>query len=203
LNRQTFQNEIYGYFEGKYNDWLRESIDTFIRSIAEPDLDKLLDILKERNEAKKISIKQIIEACRIGSISFHEPLEFKPESRTCDCCGHNFKYIPMATDEDKIDRDVHDRCPVCGFFVSWTLSRSGYIKYDGYYYAEEWYKSMIVHFTDYMKDHDRPWFDKVAILKEQAEQKIVAREALKVSIFGKDISMTVQKSDIERKEAMK
>lgn len=81
---------------------------------------KVIDYLVE-NHPKRFgldvpTIKEAITAA--GITSGRKWIEAKEVH--CDACGTRFKYAPLVTDDDEIDRGIHSRCPQCNFDYTWT-----------------------------------------------------------------------------------
>ena len=83
-------------------------------------------ILEDLSADKMIGVKEIVAACeKIGAP--HERAHYLPtEEWVCDACGKDFKYHPAPSDDDKIDKGIHDVCPQCGFQPIWTIQKRGY-----------------------------------------------------------------------------
>lgn len=83
-------------------------------------------ILEDVSANNVIGVKEIVAACeKIGAP--HERSHYIPtETWICDACGHEFKYHPAPSDDDKIDKGIHDVCPQCGFQPCWTIQKRGY-----------------------------------------------------------------------------
>jgi hypothetical protein len=105
-------------------------------------------ILEDANTSQKIGVKHILDACRKLSISTRDYSDqvVDVKKRDCDCCGFTFRYHPLPTAEQQVDRDWHCACPHCGFQVSWTIDRNNDVKMRGE--MPEWYARLITRFRD-------------------------------------------------------
>jgi hypothetical protein len=52
---------------------------------------------------------------------------------TCGCCGLGYQYKLSATDDDKLNRGIFDRCPRCGHKHEDTLAAEQYAQKAGGY----------------------------------------------------------------------
>jgi hypothetical protein len=79
-------------------------------------------ILEEEGPNIQIGVSHIVAACeRIGA-PYTKAHYIPTEDWTCDACGYEFKYHPAPSDDDKIDKNIHDLCPMCGMQVYWTMT---------------------------------------------------------------------------------
>lgn len=136
------------YFaQGKYPDAVVNRMRFTIESIGDAERQVVLDHLIETQKASfKISVAEIVEACKALGIGYHESKFIPATDWTCDACGHEFKYVQAVTDDDKIDRNLHDVCPMCGFQPGWTIQRAAYEQAGNLTpeYAA-WYDRMLEH----------------------------------------------------------
>jgi len=78
-------------------------------------------VLEDVGAYAAISVKDLIEACNKIGVPYTKAHYVPAEDWQCDACGFEFKYNPAPSDDDKIDKNIHDLCPRCGFQVIWTL----------------------------------------------------------------------------------
>ena len=98
-------------------------------TIHADDRKSVMDRIIESEAASiKISVKNIAEACRALGVGFHEEHYTPAIDWQCDACGHEFKFHQCPSIQDKLDRNIHDACPMCGFQPGWTMTRDRYLK---------------------------------------------------------------------------
>lgn len=83
-------------------------------------------ILETETSSVKISVKHIVEACRALGVSYRETRYLPAEDWICDCCGHEFKYHQSPSDDERIDKEIYDFCPMCGFQPGWSILAQAY-----------------------------------------------------------------------------
>lgn len=178
MKHQDFINEFTDYFtssahSGNYSGIQIQSISDIIRPIKEDNLSDLMEQLKKDNDIKKIGVKQIILACIVLGISYHKLQPIKPINWLCECCGKGFKYIPMSSDEDKIDSDLFDICPQCGYQPEWTEQRKAYLYY-GLEFGKSYFEKIIKEKSEKYKLGNPPYFQKAKLMQDinHEEQRI-------------------------------
>jgi len=122
---------------GKVQEKMIQLADTIPESARKEVIDR---ILEEEGSSTKISITHIVEACRAIGVGYKAARYVPATDWICDSCGNKFKYHAAPTDDDKIDKGIHDLCPHCGFQVIWTIEARGYKTKDGF---PEWYQRLI------------------------------------------------------------
>lgn len=116
---------------------MQERMFAVAASINADDRKAVLDrIIETESSSIKISVKNIVEACRAMSVGFHEAKFIPAVPWQCAACGHEFKYTVSPSDDDRIDRFLYDACPMCGFQPGWTKLRD---TYHGQGIATDWY----------------------------------------------------------------
>jgi len=78
-------------------------------------------VLEDVGAYAAISVKDLIEACNKIGVPYTKAHYVPAVDWQCDACGFEFKYNAAPSDDDKIDKNIHDLCPKCGFQVNWTL----------------------------------------------------------------------------------
>jgi hypothetical protein len=74
---------------------------------------------------------------------------YKPAYKiTCDCCGLEYQYREDSGDEDKLHRNIFDRCPRCGYKGADTIQALNYVTKRGK--PEPGY-------AEYLKKHQDNW----------------------------------------------
>ena len=115
-------------------------------TIHEDDRKAVMDRIIESEAASiKISVKNIAEACRALGVGFHEEHYSPAIDWQCDACGHEFKFHQCPSISDKVEKNIHDACPMCGFQPGWTMTRDAYIRTGGQIskaYAEQYMDQM-------------------------------------------------------------
>jgi len=120
---------------------MQEKMERLAESIPEEGRQDVIDkIVESKDASKKLSAKDIVEACVALGISYHAAHYTPTEDWTCDACGRKFKYHPSPSDDDKIDKYIYDFCPDCGMQPYYTkLSQ----EYNALGIATPWYHDMI------------------------------------------------------------
>lgn len=96
-------------------------------TIPEDARQEVIDrILEEEGSSTKISITHIVDACRALGVGYKAAKYVPAIEWQCECCGTTFKYHAAPTDDDKIDKNIHDLCPRCGFQVIWSIEAEMY-----------------------------------------------------------------------------
>lgn len=129
-------------------------------------------ILEDLSADKVVGVKEIIAACeKIGAP--HERSHYLPaESWVCDACGCEFRYHPAPSDDDKIDKNIHDVCPTCGFQPVWTIQKRAYGQ-SWSKTAEEIYQKHVGQALAKYSDKN-PYFSRHKAERERAEDRKLA-----------------------------
>jgi len=119
-----------------------EQMQMMVRKIPERYHEEIFQaILEEEGPNIQIGVNHIVAACeRIGA-PYTKAHYVPTEDRTCDACGYEFKYHPAPSDDDKIDKNIHDVCPMCGMQVGWTLTAEKLRELFGK--NPEWYDKLV------------------------------------------------------------
>lgn len=122
-------------------DAVQKKLETLAESIAEDARQDVIDkILETETASVKISIKHVVDACRALGVSYRETRYLPAEHWVCDCCGREFMYHQAPSDDERIDKNIMDFCPDCGFQPGWTILAESY-KALGQ--KVEWYQRML------------------------------------------------------------
>ncbi len=118
-----------------------EQMQMMVRKIPERFHEEIYQaIIEEEGPNILIGVNHIVSACeRIGA-PYTKAHYIPTEDWVCDACGNEFKYHPAPSDDDKIDKSIHDLCPKCGFQVIWTLDKRRCAELK---IATEWYDRLI------------------------------------------------------------
>jgi hypothetical protein len=99
-----------------------EKMKALAESIQEDARQDVIDaIMEKEGPSTKIGTAHIVDACNVLGISYRRATYVPAEDWTCDACGHEFKYTMAPTDDDRIDKGLHDFCPMCGFQPGWSI----------------------------------------------------------------------------------
>jgi DNA-directed RNA polymerase subunit RPC12/RpoP len=140
MTSDSMVSELTAYFaQGKYPEPVLRRMRAVIESIAEGERDTVLEHLIENQKASfKIGVSDIVESCKSLGVGFRAAKYVPAMDWTCVACGHSFKFTLCPTDDDKIDKNLHDVCPMCGFQPYWTILHDQYLEgglecgwYDG------------------------------------------------------------------------
>jgi len=159
---------------------MRDLADTIQADARQDIVDK---ILETETASTKISIKHIIDACKALGVGYREAHYLPATDWVCDACGREFKYHPAPSDDERIDKDIHDVCPDCGFQPIWTIERSMYIDMNGWRAsAEKIYQSHIQKAIQKYGRYDREYPDRQGLYftreKAIAERKEGAKKRI-------------------------
>lgn len=133
-------------------------------------------ILESLKSTHPIDYCDITDACKKIGVPFSEAHYIPAETWTCDACGKEFKYHPAPSDDDKIDKNIHDVCPQCGFQPCWTIVK----RMSGKSWsatAEDIYQK---HIAQAIEKHGpkNPYFNWHKAERERAEDKRVAAQLI-------------------------
>jgi hypothetical protein len=124
-----FIHKLTAYFSGEYKPVQIERMEAVARNISEASLDEVYASLEEECDSRfKVSVKQIVEACRRLNIGHGTYSAIRWRMVECMACGTSYKYHPSPDDEDKLERQLFDVCPRCGFQYRWQQESDGYEK---------------------------------------------------------------------------
>jgi hypothetical protein len=148
-----------------------EQMQMMVRKIPERFHEEIYQaIIEEEGPNILIGVNHIVSACeRIGA-PYTKAHYLPTEDWTCDACEHHFKYHPAPSDDDKIDKGIHDVCPKCGFQVCWSKDGAALKLRFGKY--PEWYNLRLKQH----RDNPRPW-DCTAATEDRAKERRVKVDA--------------------------
>lgn len=175
MNLEDFMFELFEYFQGKYADAVKDRIKAMAINFTNDERKAVFDHLIENQKASfKISVAEIVESCKFLGIGYHAAHYVPAVDWVCDACGHQFKYAQAVSDDDRIDRNLHDFCPRCGFQPTWTIVRRKYREQGGWRdEAEEVYQAHL----DKASKREGLYFDRNKAERERRDQKLKAIDA--------------------------
>lgn len=133
---------LMGYYKTNYSPERIDQLNRFCANISLDGIEIVFNrIIENRDGSSAIGVSDIKEACLAAGVGFSVTHFIDAQQVTCDACGHEFKYAPCTSDDDKIDKGIFDVCPMCGFQPAWTLCRNDYIKQGQS--EPEWYTRLI------------------------------------------------------------
>ncbi len=146
MDSQEMVRRLGEYYSAKYSEERTLQLAKACSAIDEASRNDVYEhIIRNREKNTPISVNDIVEACSALGISTRGASQVYAQKWTCDCCGYEFRHLPYVSDDDRIDRDVHDRCPACGFQVAWTKTRDEYARRG---IACQWYERYIDQFGE-------------------------------------------------------
>jgi hypothetical protein len=99
-----------------------ERMEALAESIQEDARQDVIDaIMEKEGPSTKIGTAHIVDACNVLGISYRKAHYIPAVEWTCDACGNRFKYSLAPNDDDYIDKQIYDFCPMCGFQPGWTI----------------------------------------------------------------------------------
>jgi DNA-directed RNA polymerase subunit RPC12/RpoP len=119
----TFISKIRAYFDakGKYPDAVILKITQIVDRLTNEARVSLFDRLTEDNSPRfMVGVKELVEACKALGLGYGKTHYVPTSDYYCDACGEKFHYAQCVSDDDRIDKDIHDVCPTCGFQPGWT-----------------------------------------------------------------------------------
>lgn len=117
----------------------------FSATISEDSLSSVYDsITEDRDSSGTVGIVDIKKACTAIGVGYRAAHFIPTESWQCDACGYEFRYHPCPSDDDKIDRNIHDVCPMCGFQVGWSKLSA---MTRAHKMPEHWYDKLIAEYS--------------------------------------------------------
>lgn len=141
--------DLITYYTKDMDPLLIKSAMRMIGGYTPEDRAKIIEwLIENRPKRYGLDIPAIKEAIDAARVSKNTTRWIDAVDWHCDACGVKFKYAEFVTFNDEIDRNIHDRCPQCGFCVSWTndarekLQRAGE-KPDK---LPEWYQTRRDHY---------------------------------------------------------
>jgi hypothetical protein len=165
---------LMGYYKASYSPERIDQLKRFCSKINQAGMEDVFNrIIEERQKDGAISVADIKEAAIAAGVSFSITRFVEVIQWTCDCCGHQFKYAIVPTDDDKIDRDIFDFCPICGFQVNWTIARNKSIENGGN--CPLWYTNYIDEYREGGKIHKKndasnPAYNRIKDYRARAEE---------------------------------
>jgi hypothetical protein len=106
-----------------------EKMKAFAEKIPDDCRQEVIDrILETEGPSSKVGVKQMVESCAALGVGFKRSHFLPTIDWYCDACGYTFKYAQAVSDDDRIDKGLHDFCPMCGFQPIWTTNRDAYMK---------------------------------------------------------------------------
>jgi hypothetical protein len=138
----AMMDELLAYFsQGKYPEAVLRRMRTVIESIDEGERDTVLENLIETQKASfKVGVSDLVESCKALGVGFRAAKYVPAMDWTCISCGYTFKFTLSPSDDDKLDKNLHDVCPMCGFQPYWTILHD---KYTEAGMACPWYDTLI------------------------------------------------------------
>lgn len=116
MTSSEFIDSLTEYFSGSYSPKVLERMRFFAGIIPEAELESVYELIEQDNRSTyKISVKEIKDACNKLGVSYYDPVERQYRMVVCDACEWEYKYFPCPTDEEKLNAQMFDRCPRCGF----------------------------------------------------------------------------------------
>lgn len=120
---------------------MQEKMERLAESIPEDARQDVIDkIIESKDASKKLSAKDIVEACDNLGVSYKATHYLPAEDWICDGCGYQFKYHSAPTDDDKIDKGIYDFCPMCGLQPGMTILAQ---QYNSHGIKTPWYDRLI------------------------------------------------------------
>ena len=145
MNAKEFVSKLVEYYSGKYSGERVEKMITFSSTISEDSLGAVYDaITEDRESSGTVGIVDIKKACNTIGVGYRAAHFIPTESWTCECCGYEFRYHPAPSDDDKIDRNIHDVCPMCGFQVGWSKLSA---QYKTHKIKTDWFDRLMIEYT--------------------------------------------------------
>ena len=177
MNAHECMVKIRDYYKGKgMTKEVLEQDERALRHVPQEHLDAVFNRLTDKVSAAFVVSKvEIYDACEYLGVTTPRDYQIVAKQWICDCCGAGFTYAQAVTDDDRIDKGIHDTCPRCGFQPAWTLIERDYGR------ASEWYDRLIEARKEWMTRNPHHW-DRAAAIRERQDQ---LRERIDASIFRK------------------
>jgi hypothetical protein len=145
LNASDLVSKLVEYYPGKYTAERIDKMRAFSSTIAEDSLGSVYDaITEDRESSGTVGIVDIKKACNSIGVGYRAAQFIPTENWTCECCGYEFRYHPAPNDDDKIDKNIHDVCPMCGFQVGWSKLAT---QYKARKIKADWLDRLITEYT--------------------------------------------------------
>lgn len=142
MDASDMVKRLVGYYKGAYGEERLSQLNRFCGQIVESARETVFDrIIETRDGNTPIGVVDIKDACNAAGVAFTVSHFVETEDWTCDACGHRFKYSMIADDDIKIDKNIYDVCPMCGFQPGWTVCKNYYLEIGQ---AEpDWYRRLM------------------------------------------------------------
>lgn len=120
---------------------MQDKMERLAESISEDARQDVIDkIVESKDASKKLSAKDIVEACQALGVAYHATHYLPAEDWICDGCGRKFKYHACPSDDDRVDKDIFDFCPDCGLQPYYTKLAQSYNELG---IATPWYERIL------------------------------------------------------------
>lgn len=120
---------------------MQEKMERLADTIPETGRQDVIDkIIESKDASRKLSAKDIVEACVALGVSYRATHYLPVDDWVCDACGRAFKYHPSPSEDDKIDKYIYDFCPDCGLQPYYTKMAQ---EYNALGIATPWYADMV------------------------------------------------------------
>ena len=169
MTKAAFIQRITAYFgpNSKYRPELLTAIDKIASRLGEDQLDVVFDKLMEDQSSRfQVGVKEIQLACQALGIGYKKATYIPAHEVTCDACGFSYQYAMAPDDEDRLEKNLHDYCPSCGFQYNWTIMANEYGER-----ATPWYTNLLERSREWKRDNKRPYWDKAVAEKEQRQMR--------------------------------
>lgn len=161
------------YYDLTFTGKVRERLTWFVNKIPEDRRSELYEDLEESvPRTRKVGIAELKESCTKLAIPFSETMSRRWTLVVCDACEQEYRYFPCPSEEEKLEDDIFDRCPRCGFdydFQRTFLAHSAWGAVDEKYAAEYERRRMLC-LEKY--GEGKPWrFNKAELHKQIREEE--------------------------------
>ena len=131
MDVNTSIHSIIDYFGGadKFTAPIISEIKYVLEPLTNEERARVYERMTEDESPRfKIGKKEVVAACRALGIGFKKGHSVPWHLFYCDCCGFEFRYAQVVSDDEQIDDDIHDVCPMCGFQPNWTITKHRYVE---------------------------------------------------------------------------
>lgn len=167
-------SRLMGYYKASYSPERIEQLKFFCAKISQSGIEDVFNhIIENRQKDGAISVADIKESAIAVGVPFTITRYVEVQDWTCDCCGHEYKYAPVPTDDDKIDKAIFDYCPICGFQAGWTITRNE-VLLNGRE-SPEWYARYLDVFRNGSATHElfnkeHPFFNRIKAERDRRDE---------------------------------